>query len=120
MISPALRASACAGPYAAGVRIVEEHSDRGGFYVLLSGTVEADVGDVVHRLGPGDFFGELAMLARSRRTASVLAVEPVEAMVFETMDFRAFLIENPSVAVTVLEGVAGRLAAAQAPGEHDR
>ena len=75
--------------------------------------MEADVGDVIHRLGPGDFFGELAMLARSRRIASVLAVEPVEAMAFETMDFRAFLIENPSVAVTVLEGVAGRLAAVE-------
>jgi hypothetical protein len=37
-------------------------------------------------------------------------------MVFEAMDFRAFLIENPSVAVTVLEGVASRLAAAQASG----
>src|SRR4249919_2204102 len=74
--------------YEAGTRIVQEGSDRGGFYVLLSGTAEADVGDVVHRLGPGDFFGELAMLTRSRRTASILAVEPVEAMAFETMDLR--------------------------------
>jgi CRP-like cAMP-binding protein len=105
--------------YAAGDPIVEEGSDRGGFFVILSGTAEADAGGVNHRLVVGDFFGEMALLARSRRSATVVAVGAVEAMVFETMDFRAFLIENPSVAVTVLEGIAGRLAAAQASNAGD-
>jgi CRP-like cAMP-binding protein len=63
----------------------------------------------VHLLGPGDFFGEMALLARSRRTATVRATQPVEALVVETTYFRPFLIENPSVAVTLLEGVAARL-----------
>ena len=64
-------------------------------------------------LTSGDFFGEMALLAGSRRTATVRATEPVQAMVFEAMHFRPFLIENPSVAVTLLEGVADRLNAVQ-------
>ncbi len=99
--------------YAAGDATVEKDSDRGGLFVILSGAAEAEAGDAVHMLGPSDFFGEMALLAASRRTATVLATEPVEAMVFETMHFRAFLIENPSVAVTLLDGVVDRLNAAQ-------
>jgi CRP-like cAMP-binding protein len=101
--------------YAAGEPIVEEGSDRGGLFVILTGTAEVEAGDAVHVLGPGDFFGELGQLTAQRRTATVLAAQPVEAMVFEAIDIRAFLIENPSVAVTLLEGVANRLVAAQTP-----
>jgi CRP-like cAMP-binding protein len=46
----------------------------------------------------------MALLARSRQTATAQAIQPAQAMVFETMDFRAFLIENPSVTVALLEG----------------
>jgi CRP-like cAMP-binding protein len=100
--------------YSAGDPMVEESSARGGLFVILSGAAEVNAGGAVQGLGPGDFFGEMALLPGSRRTATVLAVEPVEVMIFETMDYRAFLIENPSVAVTLLEGVAGRLRVAQA------
>jgi CRP-like cAMP-binding protein len=99
--------------YAAGEVMVEKGSDRGGLFVMLSGAAEVETGDAVHVLGPGDFFGEMALLAGSRRTATVRATQPVRAMVFETMYFRPFLIENPSVAVTLLEGVADRLNAVQ-------
>ena len=99
--------------FAAGETMVEKGSDRGGLFVILSGAAEVETGAAVHALGPGDFFGELALLAGSRRTATVRATQPVEAMVVETMAFRPFLIENPSVAVTLLEGVADRLNEAQ-------
>lgn len=99
--------------YAAGEAMVEKDSDRGGLFVILSGAAEVDAGGVIHVLESGDFFGELALLAESRRTATVRATEPVQAMVFEMMYFRPFLIENPSMAVTLLEGVAQRLNAAQ-------
>jgi CRP-like cAMP-binding protein len=89
--------------------MVEKGSDRGGFFVILSGAAEVETGGAVHVLGPGDFFGEMALLAGSPRTATVRAVQPFQTMVFEAMAFRPFLIENPSVAVTVLEGAADRL-----------
>lgn len=106
--------------YAAPDAIVEKDSDRGGFFVLLSGEAEVEAGGTVHVLSSGDFFGELALLAGSRRTATVRARGPVEAMVFEPIYFRAFLIENPSVAVTLLEVLAERLNAVQTRLEADR
>jgi CRP/FNR family cyclic AMP-dependent transcriptional regulator len=71
-------------------------------------------------LSSGDFFGETALLAGSRRPATVRATEPVRAMVFEPMYFRPFLIESPSVAVALLEEVVGRLNSAQARLEAGR
>ena len=106
--------------YAEGDSIVEKGSDRGGFFVLLSGEAEVEAGGTIHVLSSGDFFGEMALLAGSRRTATVRAREPVQAMVIEPIYFRAFLIENPSVAVTLLEVLADRLNAAQVRGEADR
>jgi CRP-like cAMP-binding protein len=106
--------------YAAGDAIVEKDSDSGGFFVMLSGEAEVEAGGNVHVLSSGDFFGETALLAGSRRTATVRATEPVQAMVFEPTYFRPFLIENPSVAVTLLEEVIKRLSAAQVRLEADR
>jgi CRP-like cAMP-binding protein len=95
--------------FAAGEALVERDSDRGGLFVLLSGTASVEVGGATHELGPGDFFGEMALLGRTRRSASVTAVEPVEALVIETIYFDPFLIQNPSVAVAILHGVVERL-----------
>lgn len=68
--------------------MVEKGSERGGMFVILSGAAEVETGSAVHVLGPGDFFGEMAPLAGSRRTATVRATQPVIAMVFETIAFR--------------------------------
>jgi CRP-like cAMP-binding protein len=95
--------------FAAGEALVERDSDRGGLFVLLSGRATVEVGGTTHQLGPGDFFGEMALLGRTRRSASVTAAEPVEALVIETIYFDPFLIQNPSVAVAILHGVVERL-----------
>ncbi|HZB02235.1 MAG TPA: Crp/Fnr family transcriptional regulator [Actinomycetota bacterium] len=95
--------------YAAGDALVERNSDRGGLFVILSGTASVEVGGTTHQLGAGDFFGEMALLGRTRRSASVTATEPLEALVIETIYFDPFLIENPSVAVAILHGVVERL-----------
>jgi CRP-like cAMP-binding protein len=95
--------------FAAGDALVERDSDRGGLFVVLSGSAAVDVGGATHQLGPGDFFGEMALLGHTRRSASVTASEPVEALVIETIYFEPFLMENPSVAVALLHGVVERL-----------
>jgi CRP-like cAMP-binding protein len=95
--------------FAAGEALVERDSDRGGLFVILSGTARVEVGGAVHDLGPGDFFGEMALLGHTRRSASVTAMEPVDALVIETIYFDPFLIQNPSVAVAILHGVVERL-----------
>ena len=95
--------------FAAGEALVERDSDRGGLFVILSGTAEVEVGGATHTLGPGDFFGEMALLEHTRRSASVTAAQPVDALVIETIYFEPFLIQNPSVAVAILHGVVQRL-----------
>src|SRR5712691_3767292 len=95
--------------FAAGEPVVTKEEVGGGLFVILSGTATVEAGGKQHTLGPGEFFGEMALLAGKPRSATVTASEPVEAMTFEAMYFRPFLIKNPSVAVTILEGVVERL-----------
>ena len=95
--------------FAAGEAIVSKSDVGGGLFVVLSGSATVEAGGRAHTLGPGAFFGEMALLGGRPRSATVVATEPVEAMVLEAMYFRPFLIKNPSVAVTILEGVVERL-----------
>ncbi len=95
--------------FAAGDPIVLKDQIAGGLFIILSGSVTVHAGGKTHTLGPGQFFGEMALLAGKPRSATVTAAEPVEVLILETMYFRPFLIKNPSVAVTILEVVADRL-----------
>ena len=95
--------------FEAGSAIVTKDEAGGGLFVVLDGTAQVETGGLVHTLHPGSFFGEMALLARRPRSATVTAVEPVEVLAIEATYFRPFLIKNPSVAVTILEGVADRL-----------
>jgi CRP/FNR family transcriptional regulator, cyclic AMP receptor protein len=93
----------------AGDAIVERGGDDPGLYVLISGSATVDAGGRTHTLRPGDFVGEMSLLAGRPRSATVTAAEPVEALVITTMYFKPFLMANPSVAVHILEVVAERL-----------
>ena len=53
--------------FGAGEIVVERDSDSGGLFVLLSGRVSVDAGGAIEELGPGGFFGEMALLGREER-----------------------------------------------------
>jgi CRP-like cAMP-binding protein len=95
--------------FGAGDTIIAKDTEGQALFVLLSGAAEVEAGGKTHRLGPGDFVGEMALLGRRPRSANVTAAEPTECLVFEAMYFKPFLIKNPSVAVAILEGVVERL-----------
>ena len=61
------------------------------------------------RLGPGSFFGEISLLDRRPRTATVVAETPVRALSLSAWNFRAALKEHPSLAVKMLEELASRV-----------
>jgi CRP-like cAMP-binding protein len=80
------------------------------FFVLLEG--EADVrknGRRINQLGPGDFFGEIALVSESPRTATVTATSPVHALVITDRDFRRLLKDQPGIQSKVLAALAARL-----------
>ncbi len=95
--------------FEAGQRMVERGDPGDAMYIILSGAAEVDVGGRFHRLGRGDFFGEMAVLAGKRREATVKAVEHVETLRIPADDLQAFLLENPRVAVGMLKSLVERL-----------
>jgi CRP-like cAMP-binding protein len=81
------------------------------FFVLIEGT--ADVlrdGRKVNDLKGGDFFGEIALVHRAPRTATVKATSPVRALVITERNFRKLLEGSPEIQLKVLEALAERLA----------
>ena len=83
-------------------------------FVVLSGVAEVDVGGRFHRLSTGDFFGEMALITSKRRSATVKAVEPVEALRIPAEGFQAFLLAHPAIAIAMLRSVVERLGEVQA------
>jgi CRP/FNR family cyclic AMP-dependent transcriptional regulator len=81
------------------------------FFVLLEGS--ADVikdGQRINTLGPGDFFGEIALVSDVPRTATVTATSPVRALVVTDRSFRRLLDDLPDMQAKVLTALADRLA----------
>jgi CRP-like cAMP-binding protein len=63
----------------------------------------------VATLGPGDYFGELALLDRGLRNATVTALTPMEIIVLPQWDFEQALDEAPGMTRKLLTGMARRL-----------
>ncbi len=59
-------------------------------------------------LGPGNFFGELALLDGGRRAATVVAATSMRAIRIQRSAFWRLLREEPEIALSILEGMAGR------------
>ena len=64
----------------------------------------------VAKFGPGDYFGELALLYGGIRTADVIAATSMELLVLDAREFRSMLMNNPSISVKMLARLAERLA----------
>ena len=82
-----------------------------GFYLILSGRAEVrKAGQALTQMGPGDFFGEMALLLDDTpRTADVVAVEPTTTLVMTQWDFKALLKSHPEIASHIMLELAQRL-----------
>jgi CRP-like cAMP-binding protein len=92
-----------------GATIVTEGELGDGMYIIMSGTAEVDVGGRFHTLTQGDFFGEMALISSRKRIATVKAKESVEALKIPADAFQSFLLQHPSVAVSMLKEIVDRL-----------
>jgi CRP/FNR family transcriptional regulator, cyclic AMP receptor protein len=87
-----------------------------GMYVVLDGTVSVEVRGGFHaELGPGSFFGEVALLVRSGRVARVRAATKARCLSIPRDDALALLETEPSVALKMLRELARRLSDVESP-----
>ena len=86
-----------------------------GMYIIREGTVAVELRSGTIELGPGDFFGELALLIEDgARVARVRATSPVRCVSIPREDFLALVESEPSFALALLRELARRLAEARA------
>jgi CRP-like cAMP-binding protein len=96
----------------AGKVLVSEGAAGAEFFTIIEGTASVSRhGQEVAQLGPGDFFGDLALLDRAPRNATVTAVTPMELVVLGQREFGALIDEVPGFAHKLLAGLARRLRA---------
>ena len=106
----ALAELATAVDFPAGHAIARQGEIGTGFFVVISGMVRVvRDGEVVAQLGAGEFFGELSVLDRMPRNATVSAEVPTSCLALASWDFEKVLLELPARTLAILRGVARRL-----------
>ena len=100
--------------YDAGTTVVRQGDPGDLFFLIADGSATAAVdGHRVRRMGPGDFFGEIALLRDVPRTASVVADEPLRLRSLSRLEFLGAVTGNPDSASTVGAVAAERLATSE-------
>src|ERR1700750_2818420 len=93
-----------------GVRLTGQGSPGYSFYVLCDGTASVTVdGDEVNTLGPGDFFGELAILGDGIRGQTGPTTSPARLLVLFGTEFRQHEQDHPELVSRIQSGVSARL-----------
>jgi len=94
-----------------GKVLIKEGDTGREFFVLIEGTAEvARGGRKVASIGPGDFFGEIALIAKTPRNATITTTSPVRTLVITDRAFRQLLDHAPQIQIGVLTALAERVA----------
>ena len=93
-------------------KTLTKEGERGReFFVLLDGSADVrQKGKRIRTLGRGDFLGEIALVTKLPRTATVTTTAPVRALVITDRDFASLLKRSPQIGQGVLEALGERLA----------
>ena len=97
--------------FSAGDTLTEQGQSGVGFFVIESG--EADVavdGEMKRTIGPGDYFGEIALLSDSPRSATLTATSDVLCYGMTVWDFKPLVESNSDLAWKLLTAMAAKLA----------
>jgi CRP/FNR family transcriptional regulator, cyclic AMP receptor protein len=105
-----MAASMKARTFPAGHEIAREGQHGVGFFVIEAGDVQVLVGgQPVGRLGPGDHFGEIALIADSERTATIRAQSELHCYGMTSWDFRPLVEDHADIAWKLLQAVARKI-----------
>jgi CRP-like cAMP-binding protein len=96
--------------FRAGETITSEGESAVGFFVIQDGEAKVSVGGQEKaRLGPGDYFGEIALIAQSARTATLTAETDVRCLGMTFWEFRPLVEENGKIAWKMLQSLARKM-----------
>ena len=97
--------------YDSGEVIEKEGGSAVAFYLITGGSVEIRKGEkLVTKLGRGQFFGEMALIDKQPRSATVVSAESgTKALVMPIWNFKAAVANDPTVAMSVMKELARRL-----------
>jgi CRP-like cAMP-binding protein len=91
-----------------------------GFFVIADGEASVSIGGKVFRtIGPGDHFGEVALVNETERTATVTADTDLRVLEIPFYDFRDFALTNPDVMWALLQHVVALLDRGEARSTSD-
>ncbi len=94
----------------AGSVVAAEGEPGAGLFVIDRGEADVTIGGrKLNHLGPGDFFGEMALLDGGPRTATVTATTDLALFALSEWVYRGLLTEHPTIALRTLEAMAARL-----------
>jgi CRP/FNR family transcriptional regulator, cyclic AMP receptor protein len=90
-----------------GDTVAQEGQGGVGFFVIKDGEAKVTIaGDEVRRLGPGDYFGEIALITEGARTATVTAESELRCYGLTPWEFRPLVQSNASIAWKILQALA--------------
>lgn len=91
--------------------VIAHEGDPGReFFILIAGQVEVrQRGRRIREIGPGGFFGEIALLTAHPRTATVTTTAPTRVLVLRSAQFTALLRRNAPMAVKIMQALADRI-----------
>jgi len=103
--------------YPRGAIVINEGDEAGTLFVIVAGAVKAYLSDengkevILSTQGPGEYFGELALLDDTPRSASVAVTEACKLMVLQKSAVHEAVRSDPDIALRLLKGLAGRVRA---------
>jgi len=96
--------------FKSGQEIVVEGKTGVGFFIILEGKAVVTIGgELVQVLGPGDYFGEMALLDGGARSATITADGELRCATMTSWAFKYFVVDHPKVAWAMLQTLAQRL-----------
>ena len=96
--------------FESGETIVKKGEEGAGFYLILNGLVEIrSNGNILSKLGPGQFFGEMSVVDTQPRSADVVTIEPSRVLFLSAWAFKSLVSERPRIAVKMLQEFVRRL-----------
>lgn len=99
----------------AGKEVVTEGREGVGFHLIVDGSATVNHGGRdIRTLGPGDSFGDIALIDGGPRSATVVAATAMRTLSIAAWDFKPLLIEHPQIAYKLMLQLCSRLREAEA------